>query len=680
MKQRSLSTMVSSRRASLGSLAFTLGIVTACGPVPDASFDSPDGAVGSTTQALDQIFAEPQLFGGYNTAPSCQTLANAAYRQELLGDTDEPIDITCSLTLQRLGTQGPFETIKRPLRFGGASSGVVVDCQDQLRPAGSAASVSRGYQELEMIGIRSSYPYPLQTTEDGLYALERIQVDDQEVDDRPHNILIQNCTIEGHVTIAGIRRGHGNDGIRHFAASSHDTDEPEDRDANGRPLHIARVRALGPTDIVFSRVTFKGTGATPLYVNPGVSRVTIIDSVFEGSSEEDVGIYLDAESTENTILNTTLRVTSKKNGWWKPLVWWDTYGREQIAVDGSSYNFLVGNRVSGLNTGGFNLYRNCGEHGAVRYSTPSYNVIVNNQFIYKNYHLSNASRNRYAVHLSSRNGSYSKHNDYCADDTILPGSEPIIDSTGVPIYPTDNNFPRDIDTTFNTKNDNAHDNIVTNNEFLNRTPKSYLKNSSKLNNFTAINREVSDFSSGRKACFSPMSFGRVLFHGNSETVVVPNAEMCSRLTCNNGALEIEPDVDCLDPDAPIAIECTASQDNNGCSNILSCPLGTKVSSVKAACNLESGSVTDAQLAGVPAGNVRVVKASDNVKDGKCYVLSAAVSTGTTPVPVQMTWTAVQSGRSVTIPNENGVRTVSVGCSERDSNGGDCHVRAEFTCE
>jgi hypothetical protein len=143
---------------------------------------------------------------------------------------------------------------------------------------------------------------------------------------------------------------------------------------------------------------------------------------------------------------------------------------------------------------------------------------------------------------------------------------------------------------------------------------------------------------------------------------------------------METGVECVDPAAPIAVECTASQDNNGCSNVLSCPLDKKVTSIKAACNLESGSVTDAELAQVPAGNVRVVTASQNPNDGKCYVLGTAVSTGTTPVPVQITWRAFESGWPVTIPDENGVRSVNVGCIEKDSNGGDCHVRAEFTCE
>jgi hypothetical protein len=139
-------------------------------------------------------------------------------------------------------------------------------------------------------------------------------------------------------------------------------------------------------------------------------------------------------------------------------------------------------------------------------------------------------------------------------------------------------------------------------------------------------------------------------------------------------------------------------DNNGCSNVLSCPVGKRVVNIRAACNLESGSVSDSQLAGVPWGNVRVVKDSEtNVNNGKCYALSAAISSGTKFLPPQTTWSVLERAWhtntyplsqgpppspvevQVILPNAPGVRSVNVGCSEKDSNGGDCHVRAEFTC-
>jgi hypothetical protein len=675
MKQRSILGMISTRRALLCSLALTLGTVAGCGTVPDETPAGGEPEVASTSQRLDQIFDEPFVMGQFGTAQSCQILANGTYRQELLRDTDEPIDITCSLTLQRLGTEGPYETIKRPLKFvgrsdypgreGSSSSGVILDCQDQFRPQGSPASISNGGADLQMIQIRSNYPHPFQTTDDGMYAL----------DGRPENIMIQNCSIEGRVRIAGLQ-GAGD----HLIESSHDTDDPEDRDDNGEPRHVARARALAPTNILFRNVTLFGRGSSPLYVSAGVTRFTMVDSVVDGLSGRQPGIYFDAESTENTILNTRLSVRSNKRG---------NIGREQLAVDSSSYNFIVGNRVSGLDDGGVNLYRNCGEHGTVRYTTPSYNVIVNNQFNYRKYKLNQASRDRYAVHLSSRNGPYSpRTNPYCEHDRRLPGVEPTYDQGGFPIYPIDTDFPNTFDTTFITDNDNAHDNIVTSNEFLNRPPKSYLKNSSKLNNFTAGNREVRQFSSGNKACFSPLSFGRVLLHGNTERVRLPvfigeGIPVCVQIGCSDGELQVvsdETDLACPEPGTPIPVECRATQDNNGCQNILSCPLGQKVTSVKAACNLELGSVTDAELALVPAGNVRVVRVSDIPSDGACYVLGASASTGTRPVTIQQTYNLFQSGWPVTIPLHNGVRTVNIGCKEKDSSGGDCHVRAEFTCE
>jgi hypothetical protein len=227
-------------------------------------------------------------------------------------------------------------------------------------------------------------------------------------------------------------------------------------------------------------------------------------------------------------------------------------------------------------------------------------------------------------------------------------------------------FPRGLDTSFDTDADNAHDNIVTSNEFLNRNPGSYMENDSGAYNFTAGNREVRGFGSGKKPCFSPLSFGRVLLHGNSETVVRDSdfGPGCLKFSCNDGTLTA--DAECVRPELgdPIAVGCQVTDDNNGCQNVKSCPLGQHVKSVTAACNLEFGSVTDTEFAQVPAGNVKVVRVSDPGSNGVCYVLGAAVASGTVRVA----------------PQNPGVRSVNVACKEKDANGGDCHVRAVFTCE
>jgi len=664
MKRRLLSGMVSSRRASL---ALTLGLVAGCGTgfeeAPAGPGPGPGPAVASIKQRFDQIFAEPQRVFEFTPAPPCQ----GEERDALLEDTTVEQRITCSLTLE------PHETIKRPIRFGGASDGVMVDCQDQLRerddkgnilvrwPDGKTrpgGSISNWGNNVEMLKIRSDVP----GAPDGL------EVDPETgfyVGDRPENIVVRNCTVEGWVKIAGLQ-GAGD----HALYASHDTD---DRDENGYPLYVARARNIAPTNILFDNVTLIGNGATPIYLRHGVTRFTMINSVIRGKSKEDVGVYFDSETTENTILNSTLAVSSDKGL---------NRGREQIAVDGSSYNFIVGNRISGMDDGGVYVYRNCGEHGIVRYSTPSYNVIVNNQFVYKNY-WHKGSKNEYAVYLSSRNGPYSPStNPYCDHDRRVPGAEPIFNQAGFPTYPIDTNFPKDIDTSYVTDNDNAHDNVVTNNEFLNRSPKEYMKSKSKFYNYTAGNRKVGEFSRDKKACYAPWSFGRVLLHGNTDNVRanIDGESVCFGYTCNNGQLEPLTEQICPDPGRPIDVECRADQDDDGCQTFLSCPLGQTVKWVKAACNLESGTVSDRELAEVLHYDAKVVRPSDKVSDGACYVLGTTVSVGTKPIQVQQSQDIYENGWPVTVPETNGVRTVNIGCKEKDSNGGDCHVRAQFACE
>jgi len=632
MLKQTIATLFSPHRASLCSLALTLGVIAGCGPVID---DTPTGQapeVGSVQQRVDEIFNEP--FGWpelakFNSVPSCTFAESLPFYE----DTDEEHEVTCSLTLPT------YKNIRRPLLFTANSSGVVLDCQDPERARlGGSVAISRWGREFEMIRIRSEQDVvggDLVKDDQGYY-----------MGRRPESIIIRDCTIEGATRIKGIQTR------THVNKSSHD---PQGLLGDGKPTHVARARAIAPTNIVFERVTMIAKKATPLYVHDGANRITVVDSTITGDAGAKPGIYFDQESTEITILNSKVSVKSEKD--------WPSNGREQFAMDATSYDFLVGNRVAQLDDGGSNLYRNCGEHSTIRYSTPSYNVIFGNQYVYKKFHQPILDdRKRYAVHLSSRNGG----KDYCSDDKYRTWLPPILDAEGnIVSYQADTDFPAGPDTSFSTVKDNAHDNIVTGNEFLNRAPKNYMKNSSGLFNFTAGNREVREFSSGKKACFSPQSFGRVLNHGNTETVdwFINGDPACAHLTCDDGVLDIVEDISCPSRSDPIHFDCRTTDDNNGCQNFLSCPVGQKVKWAKAACNLETGPVTDDQLASVPPGNLKVVRRSDNLADGGCYVLGAALADGMVGVT----------------PNP-GVRTVNIACKEKDKNGGDCHVRAEFACE
>ena len=140
---------------------------------------------------------------------------------------------------------------------------------------------------------------------------------------------------------------------------------------------------------------------------------------------------------------------------------------------------------------------------------------------------------------------------------------------------------------------------------------------------------------------------------------------CDEQDENGGDCHIRGQLECSPtPAVPnlFEFECRALNDNNGCSRRIGCPIGMVVSTVKAACNLEFGEVSDAQLTGTSNGVMRVVSASDNPADGHCQVGSTAISTGQT---------AIQGAQ--------GAEAITLSCSEYDETGGECHVRALVTC-
>jgi hypothetical protein len=111
----------------------------------------------------------------------------------------------------------------------------------------------------------------------------------------------------------------------------------------------------------------------------------------------------------------------------------------------------------------------------------------------------------------------------------------------------------------------------------------------------------------------------------------------------------------------IPFDCRVSGDNRGCSKQVWCPSGVIVGAV-AACNLESGAVSDEDIRTLPIDLMVVVQASDNVSSGVCQVGGNRISKGSRP-----------------ITGLDGRRSVKVKCEEHDRNGGDCHIRGVLYC-
>lgn len=86
--------------------------------------------------------------------------------------------------------------------------------------------------------------------------------------------------------------------------------------------HTARAQAAAPTAVTISGVEIEAVHPIPLYLAPGVTGVTVENSLFTGWSCSTV-VYLDCESARNVLRGNTFSTRPS---------------REVIAIDGSADN------------------------------------------------------------------------------------------------------------------------------------------------------------------------------------------------------------------------------------------------------------------------------------------------------------------------------------------------------
>jgi parallel beta-helix repeat protein len=190
------------------------------------------------------------------------------------------------------------------------------------------------------------------------------------------NVTIKRCKINGSIRTIGL---------------GHNGEAPGVKASSITLGHTARAQAAAPKNTVLYKVTITGHGRIPLYLGPGTTRLTMIDSTIKGRSDS-VALYLDAESGSNIFRHNTFALASSS--------------REVIAVDGSADNQILSNTISASN-GGIYLYRNCGEGGTVRHQAPQNNFIAGNTI---------DNTGGYGIWLGSRNGG----RFYCNDDKGFP--------------------------------------------------------------------------------------------------------------------------------------------------------------------------------------------------------------------------------------------------------------------
>lgn len=283
-----------------------------------------------------------------------QTVACASdVRTKLLAPGTNPVSLECSLRLSSA------DVVNHPLILeGSGASGAVLDC------GGATIDVSAGAgrQQKTAVIVRSK------KTASGPW-------------DAPSNITIRNCKINGFVRIYGLGENANGETMK---ASSYNAN------------HTAFAQASAPRNVSLEDVTIKAPDGIPLYVGPGVTKAALVNSRIDGKSTS-VGIYLDAESANNTIRDNVFRIVTKK--------------RELIAIDGSAGNTIANNTFEHADNGGIFVYRNCGEGGVIRHQKPQFNRIAGNTFRY----LSSFSA-KPAVWLNSRNG----NSKYCFLDAKYP--------------------------------------------------------------------------------------------------------------------------------------------------------------------------------------------------------------------------------------------------------------------
>lgn len=258
------------------------------------------------------------------------------------------VHINCHLSLG-----GASLEITKQLRiYGAEQSGVTIDC--------NGATINPTYKSDAAIRVQS------RRLPDGSYS-------------RPQHVKIRECR-----TTRAIKVGNG--------------DTRDDTLQSSRAAgHTARMQASAPRYITFDKMTIDVDSGVGFYLSVGTTHVTLQNSEIRGRTRAPA-IYLDAESAYNTLRNNKIHKSSQADG--------PGPKREQLAIDGSAHNTIIGNHFSGLNHGGIYVYRNSGEKGTIRHQKPQFNHIVNNYFYYNNY-----TGDKQAILIASRMGSREDHND-----------------------------------------------------------------------------------------------------------------------------------------------------------------------------------------------------------------------------------------------------------------------------
>jgi len=557
--------------------------------------------------ALPAVFAAGLVLAVIHAPQLAHAECAPAKKQSIMDELvdDDPakvsssVRIDCPLTLNFDDLSFPAgkpRVVKRPvLIVGSAASGTQIDCANHLLDGSYwERDPNIGWQEhaRTVLWVRSHWEE--HEDENGEPYMDW---------SRPENVTVKNCRIKGSTLTAGIALTANYDIFSIWQTL---------------PTYVEYLRARAPRRITFDNVDITGVSQTPIYLGPGTSEFTLKNSTITGTANH-TGIYLGAETTRNVFRNNDIHVDVP---------------REQIAVDASDYNQFIDNRFADLGDGGIYLYRNCGEAGNSRRTTPSHNQIVGNTFSYNVYTGDNP-----AIYLGSRDGD----KPYCDKDDDSPFGSGVSDF------------------------DYARYNIVLANQIINRSVSDMIKTRDRYSypNYILYNTNASAPTSRPLACAVPDGYRRKgLLHGESLELWegINGVPLCTgqRVTCVHGELQHSTTSDC--PLQRVDFACSNGNATE-CNRAVACPAGSALVATKAVCDLKYASTADMDLAATRINTVRVMTSADESSQGMCWVGLDSGSEGQTDIDV----------------DDLGGWRASIGCLESAS-GHSCEIRGSLYCQ
>jgi parallel beta-helix repeat protein len=444
------------------------------------------------------------------------------------------------------------------------------------------------------------------------------------------------------------------------------------------------LRARSPINILISNVETFQNRNSGIYVGAYVVGSIIEKSLIKRTG--GVGVYLEYGSQRNILRENSFIDNGYRSLIDPPLE--KVSFREGLAVDSSAFNIIENNTFSGNAAGGIYLYKNCYEKfsenkGVPRTQASHHNIIRGNRF----------SNSRIGVWVAAR-----QHRNLvawdCGDKSPYTGEnekkyfldyahDNLIESN---IFSSMAKFDNSIGVRIEDDNTVVRGNIFRG-AFNYINVGTYLRNKELrqpvlgtviIGNGTAVRSGFSSLVSfhdgslpisnlnenNPKICIAP--WGSAILEGASVEAyeVGAHSSVCKKQIrhCANGELSgnFKYKTCKLKPTYERFFSCFRTGSNDECTKQIACNAGDTIYAVKAACNLEWGSVAKSQVNKLSPNTLSVIRSS-NRPNSICEIGLTNITAGSEMVDPILK------------------NSVNVKCGDQEMNGGDCHIYGVATC-